>query len=68
MPLTTVDFSGAISLLRTNKGVQLEIHTAEPVLHNGQPAQNGQMLVLGDGLQLGQSALTLQLIVVEQVT
>jgi hypothetical protein len=57
--------SGAVTLLRNAKGVQLELHTNEPVLRNGGPAQNGQMLVMGDTLQLGVNGPQLQLIVVE---
>jgi hypothetical protein len=51
--------------LRTARGVQLELHTTTAVLCNGQPAQDGQMLALGDTLWLGQGA-ELQLILVEQ--
>jgi hypothetical protein len=58
-------FDGAVTLLRNAKGVQLELHTSEPVLRNGVLAQSGQMLVMGDTLQLGANGPHLQLIVVE---
>jgi hypothetical protein len=68
LPLTSEGFSGAIALLRSTRGVQLELHTASPVLHNGKSAQNGQLLAMGDTLQLGTKGVELQLIVVEQAT
>lgn len=65
LPLAVASgFSGAAALVRTAHGVQLELHTKVPVFCNGVPALNGQPLVLGDTLQLGQGS-ELQLIVVE---
>ncbi len=66
MPLGLSDFSGAIALVRNNKGLQLELHTSSEVLHNGQPARSGQSLAMGDNLRLGKNEL--QLIIVEQVS
>ncbi|MES2604152.1 MAG: hypothetical protein V4603_04395 [Pseudomonadota bacterium] len=65
-PLQHAAFNGAIALLRSNRGLQLELHTVAPVLLNGQPANTGQALVMGDTLQLGNNGPQLQLIVVEQ--
>jgi hypothetical protein len=59
-------FSGAIAVLRTPRGVLLELHTEAPVSCNGAAARNGQTLALGDTLKLGQDT-QLQFIVVEQV-
>ncbi|MDR0780703.1 MAG: hypothetical protein LBF16_08420 [Pseudomonadales bacterium] len=58
-------FDGAVALLRNAKGVQLELHTPDPVLRNGGLAQNGQALVMGDTLQIGTNGPILQMIVVE---
>lgn len=67
MPLAENGFSGAIALLRTSRGLQLEVHSSDVVLHNGKPAANGQSLVMGDLLQLGKgNSHHLHLIVVEQ--
>ncbi len=66
MPLVENNFSGAIALLRTGRGLQLEVHSSDTVLHNGQPASSGQVLVMGDVLQLGKNGASLQLIIVEQ--
>ncbi len=68
MPLTIGGFSGAVALVRSNRGLQLELHTAAPVLVNGHSVQNGQTLVMGDTLQLGTNGAVLQLIVVEHTT
>ena len=68
LPLAIEGFSGAIALLRSTRGVQLELHTHSPVLHNGKSAQSGQLLAMGDTLKLGTNAVELQLIVVEQAT
>ncbi|MDR2212505.1 MAG: hypothetical protein LBE21_02615 [Pseudomonadales bacterium] len=65
LPLPRGGFTGALSLLRSAKGVELEIHGAAPVWLNGQAAQAGQMLKLGDAVQLGHDGPRLQLIVVE---
>jgi hypothetical protein len=67
MPLAENGFSGAIALLRTGRGLQLEVHSSDTVLHNGKPAANGQALVMGDVLQLGKNSQNLQLIIVENV-
>jgi hypothetical protein len=64
IPVPDANFSGAISLLRTVRGVQLELHTANQVLHNGNPAESGLNLQLGDKLQINQNH-DMQLIVVE---
>lgn len=66
MPLPEGGFSGAIALLRTTRGLQLELHSSDPVLHNGRPATHGQALVVGDVLQLGRNSQSLQMIIVEQ--
>jgi hypothetical protein len=66
MPLPVNGFSGAIALLRTGRGLQLEVHSSDTVMHNGRPAVSGQALVMGDTLQLGHNGQQLQLIVVEQ--
>ncbi len=66
MPLTENGFTGAIALLRTARGLQLEVHSSDTVLHNGRPATSGQTLVMGDVLQLGRNGATLQMIIVEQ--
>lgn len=66
VPLPENGFSGAIALLRTGRGLQLEVHSSDTVLHNGRPAASGQPLVMGDVLQLGNHGQNLQLIVVEQ--
>lgn len=66
MPLAENGFSGAIALLKTNRGLQLEVHSNDTVLHNGRPATTGQALVMGDTLQLGKNGQSLQLIFVEQ--
>jgi hypothetical protein len=68
MPLAESGFSGAIALLKTGRGLQLEVHSSDTVLHNGFPATSGQALVVGDILQLGTNGQSLQLIVVEQGT
>ncbi|HWK55508.1 MAG TPA: hypothetical protein VNR18_14110 [Hyphomicrobiales bacterium] len=65
VPLGRTAFSGAVTLLRSARGVQLELHTSEPVRYNDAPALNGQMLVVGDRLQLGRDGPSLHLIVVE---
>ena len=57
-------FSGYVALVRTARGVQLEVHASTSVLCNGKPAQDGQILALGDTLQLPDTEL--RLIVVEQ--
>lgn len=65
LPLPVEDgFSGAVALVSTTQGVQLELHTKVAVTCNGLPAQSGQALVLGDTLQLGRGS-KLRLIVVE---
>jgi hypothetical protein len=66
MPLTENGFSGAIALLRSGRGLQLEVHSSDVVLHNGKPAASGQTLVAGDMLQLGSNSQNLHLIIVEQ--
>ncbi len=66
MPLAENGFRGAIALLRTGRGLQLEVHSSDTVLHNGRPATHGQVLVMGDVLQLGKNSHNLQLIIVEQ--
>jgi hypothetical protein len=58
-------FAGAIAIVRSTRGVQLELHTDERVLHNGQPAEHGKALQLGDRVKPGNSQ-ELQFIVVEQ--
>ncbi|HTQ99749.1 MAG TPA: hypothetical protein VMH83_07155 [Candidatus Acidoferrum sp.] len=52
------------SLLRTPRGVQLELHNAATVWCNGKPAVDGQFLVAGDSVQFA-AAVELQLIIVE---
>jgi hypothetical protein len=64
LPLPTAAFSGGVALVRTSRGLQLELHTRAQVLCNGVPAFDGQALGLGDRLQLGPDA-ELQLILVE---
>lgn len=66
VPLPEAGFSGAIALLRTGRGLQLEVHSSDTVLYNGRPALSGQTLVMGDVLQLGKNSQSLQLIIVEQ--
>jgi hypothetical protein len=66
VPLAEDAFRGAIALVRTGRGVQLEVHSSDTVLHNGRAATSGQPLVTGDTLQLGNNAQSLQLIIVEQ--
>ncbi len=66
LPLPTdAGFSGAAALVRSARGVQLELHTTVPVQCNGLLARDGQTLAMGDKLRLGQGP-ELQLIVVEQ--
>ncbi len=57
-------FAGAITFMRNARGVQLELHTSEQVLHNGKPAEHGKTLQLGDKVKPGNDQ-ELQLIVVE---
>jgi hypothetical protein len=57
-------FTGAVALVRNGRGVQLELHTDERVLHNGLPAEHGKPLQLGDRVKPGNDD-ELQLIVVE---
>jgi hypothetical protein len=66
MPVGLPGVNGAIALVRSNRGIQLELHTSSAVLHNGQPARSGQTLAMGDNLQFGTSEL--QMIVVEQAS
>lgn len=61
----TAGFSGAAALVRSARGVQLEVFGGAPVFCNGQPAYDGQTLALGDTVRLGQGP-ELQLIIVEQ--
>ncbi len=68
MPLQIEGFTGAIALVRSARGLQLELHTTTPVLLNGHSAQSGHMLAMGDTLVLGTSGFTVQLIVVEHGT
>lgn len=55
---------GGIALLRTPRGVQLEVRTQAAVSCNDAPAQDGQMLALGDRVRVG-SGIELHLIHVE---
>lgn len=64
LPLPDQGFQGAIALLRSSKGVQLELHTQQSVLLNGKPAANNHVLVPGDALQIGNGP-QLHLITVE---
>jgi hypothetical protein len=64
VPLTDTNFQGAISILRTARGLQLELHTSSEVLHNGRPAENGLNIQLGDRVEIG-NGHDIQLIVVE---
>lgn len=69
VPVDTSLFSGAISLQRGARGVLLELQGTTSVLCNGKPAADGQTLLIGDRLQLGDTnGLELQMIVVEQAT
>lgn len=56
---------GALALVRTPRGVRLEIHNQKAVLLNGKPANADHDLGLGDHVGLAQSGLDLQLITVE---
>lgn len=58
---------GGIALVRNTRGLQLEVHTNAPVSVNGVPAQQNQMLALGDLMRIGEAA-ELRLILVEQGT
>jgi hypothetical protein len=66
VPFAPDGFSDAIALVRGNRGLQLELHTSSAVLHNGRPALDGELVVMGDMLTLGASEL--QLIMVEQTS
>lgn len=56
---------GSISLVRNARGLQLEMHTQAIVTCNGNAAQQGQALTLGDVLRVG-NGTELRLILVEQ--
>lgn len=65
VPIPELANVGAVALVRSQRGVKLEIHDEVPVLLNGRAASTDQNLGLGDLLSIGPQATDLQLITVE---